>query len=118
MLNRGEVSIEKTENPDLYKSERTNMEKFSWSVPNGKYMLKMHFAENLEDVKKEGERVFSIDAMGEKITNLDIFKEAGGANKALVKTLKVNVTKGKIEINFIKSEQKEPLINGIEILPE
>ncbi|HLX63396.1 MAG TPA: malectin domain-containing carbohydrate-binding protein [Planctomycetota bacterium] len=118
MLDYGKVKIAGTDNPELYSSEHTNMEKFSWPLANGKYLLKLHFAENLDEVKKPGDRVFSIDAMGQKINNLDVFKEAGGFNKALVKELHVNVTGGKLEINFIKSDQKEPMIDGIEIIPE
>lgn len=117
MVDLGKVKIEGTNNPELYTSEHSNMEKFSWPLPNGKYTLKLHFVENPEDVKKVGERVFSIDALGEKIKSLDILKEAGGFNKALVKTLHVTVTGAKLEISF-KAEQKEPLINGIEIIPE
>lgn len=117
MVDLGIVKVENTDNPEIYVSEHTNMEKFSWPVPNGKYIVRMHFVENPDDVKKAGERVFSIDVMGEKIKDLDIFSEAGGANKALVKSVKANVTAGKIEILF-KAEQKEPLINGIEIVPK
>jgi hypothetical protein len=118
MLDYGKVKVANTDNPELYGSEHTNMEKFSWPVANGKYLLKLHFSENLDEVKKAGDRVFSIEAMGQKINNLDVFKEAGGLNKALVKELHVKVTGGKLEINFIKSEQKEPMIDGIEIIPE
>lgn len=118
MLDYGKVKIANTANPELYGSEHCNMEKFSWPVANGKYLLKLHFSENLDEVKKAGDRVFSIDAMGQKIKDLDVFKEAGGLNRALVKELHVTATAGKIEINFIKSEMKEPMIDGIEIIPE
>ena len=118
MVDRGKVAIEKTADPEIYSTERCCMEKFSWPVPNGKYKLQLHFAETFEDVKKTGERIFSMDVMGEKVKDFDIFKEADGANKALVKTFHVNATSGKVEIVFSKSEQKEPAINGIEILPE
>lgn len=118
MVDRGKVAIENTADAELYSTERCCMEKFSWAVPNGKYKLQLHFAETFDDVKKIGERVFSMDVMGEKLLDFDIFKEAPGANKALVKTFHVNATAGKIEIVFTKSEQKEPAINGIEILPE
>ena len=117
MLDHGKIKIENTDNPDLYMSERVNVEKFSWPVANGKYMVKLHFSENLEEVRKEGERVFGVDVQGAKIKDVDIFKESGGSGKALVKTVHVNVSNGKLDINFIKNN-KEPLINGIEILPE
>jgi len=117
MVDLGKVKIEGTTNPDIYTSEHSNMEKFAWPVANGKYAVKLHFVENPEDAKNIGERVFSMDVSGEKINKLDIIKEAGGVNKALVKTVHVMVTTGKIEITF-KGEQKEPLINGIEIIPE
>ena len=117
MVDLGKIKVENTDNPEIYTSEHNNMEKFTWPVPNGKYTVKLHFIENPDDVKKAGERVFTIDVLGEKLKDLDIFSEAGGANKALVKSVNVNVTGGKIEILF-KAEQKEPVINGIEIVPE
>lgn len=117
LVDLGKLKVEGTDNPQLYTSEHSNMESFSQALPNGKYTVKLHFIESPDDVKKEGERLFSIDVMGEKMKSFDIFKEAGGANKALVKTFHVNVTEGRVQIGF-KSEQKEALVNGIEIIPE
>lgn len=117
MVDRGQVAIANTSIPELYSSERCCMDKFTWPVPKGKYAVKLHFAETFDEVKKPGDRLFSFDINGEKVKNFDIFKEAGGSNKAVVKTYHVDAKDGKIEIEFTKVE-KEPEINGIEILPE
>jgi hypothetical protein len=118
MVDRGKIAIANTDMPDLYMTERCCMEKFVWAVPNGRYTLKLHFAETFDEVKKPGDRLFGLDVSGQKIKDFDIFKEAGGANRALVKSFQVEVKNGKVEIDFTKSENKEPEINGIEILPE
>jgi hypothetical protein len=118
MVDRGKIAIAGTDLSDLYTTERCCMEKFVWAVPNGKYTVKLHFAETFDEVKKSGDRLFGLDVNGEKVKDFDIFKEAGGPNKALVKTFRVDVKSGKVEIDFTKSDSKEPEINGIEIIPE
>ena len=52
------------------------------------------------------------------LKGLDVFKEAGGPNKPLVREFKgVEVTGGKLVIGFTADVQN-PEINGIEILAE
>jgi len=53
----------------------------------------------------------------QEIKELDVFKEAGGSAKALIKTVPVTVNDGKLDISFTFGEQN-PQINGIEIIPQ
>lgn len=82
--------------------------------------LTFHFAE-LEDVKS-GERVFDIVAQEKTvIEKLDVVQEAGGMNKALIKTVS-DIKGGKrIILNFkpiaANPEQRTaPILSGIEII--
>jgi hypothetical protein len=42
-IERPDIQIANTKSPDLYRSEHYSMESFSWPVPNGKYVVKLHF---------------------------------------------------------------------------
>jgi hypothetical protein len=83
------------------------------------YTVKLYFSEP-DDVKK-GERVFDI-LLQDKIVakDVDIFKESGGRNKALVKEFpKIKATKKlKLELkskNNANTFKTVPLLNAIEI---
>ena len=54
------------------------MSGFSQTVVNGKYIVKLHFAETFEGVTDAGQRVFTVDVEGHKIKNLDVYAKAGG----------------------------------------
>src|SRR5262249_28159153 len=53
------------------------------------------------------------------LNNLDIYKETGGANVAIVKVFNVTVSDGMMNIHFAptSSTSGTPIISGIEILP-
>jgi len=81
------------------------------------YTVRLHFAELNE--KEPGKRVFNVSLNGKPIlTDLDIFKEAGGKYKALVKNFTGIVAdeNGRITVDFDKGKSGTPQINGIEIL--
>jgi hypothetical protein len=48
------------------------------------------------------------------ISNLDVFAETGGRNRALIKSERVSVNDGNLNIQFIPVVQN-PMINGIEV---
>jgi gluconolactonase len=116
VIERAGLEIENTENDELYRSERYSMESFSQGVPNGKYEVKLHFAETFEGIYGEGERVFSFTVNGKEFKDFDVWAKAGGGLKAYVETVPVDVTDGKITITF-ESNIENPEINGIEIIP-
>jgi hypothetical protein len=100
----------------VYHSEHYSMSAFSQPVPNGKYTVKLHFAETYEGVTDKGQRVFSVNVQGQDFKDIDVFDKAGGALKAYVVTVPVEVTNGKLDITFT-SNIENPEINGIEIIP-
>jgi hypothetical protein len=49
-VERPDLAIANTKDPGLYQAERYSMTSFSWPLPNGKYTVKLHFAETYEGV--------------------------------------------------------------------
>jgi enterochelin esterase family protein len=115
-IERPDIQIANTKNPDLYRAERYSMESFSWPVPNGKYVVKLHFAETFDGITGPGERVFSFNVLGQEFRDFDVWVKAGGALKAYVETVNVEVTDGKIKVAFTPKVEN-PQINAIEIIP-
>lgn len=115
-VDRGPIEIVGTDKPDIYRTERYGMESFSVATANGKYTVKLHFAETFSGVSGPGERVFGVKVEDKDLGKVDVFKEAGAANKALVKSVEVNVMDGKLDIVFTADTQN-PEINAIEIIP-
>jgi hypothetical protein len=85
-------------------------------VPNGKYLVKLHFCETFDGITAPGGRVFSFNVEGQEFKDFDIMVKAGGAQRAYIETVKVEVADGKLDITFTPKEEN-PEINGIEILP-
>lgn len=116
-IERPDIQIANTKSPDLYRSERYSMDSFSWSVPNGKYTVKLHFAETFEGITGPGERVFSFNVQGKDFKDFDPWVKAGGFLKAYIETVPVEVTDGKIKITFTPNVEN-PQICAIEIIPQ
>ena len=115
-VERSDLQIENTKTPEVYRSEHYSMSKFSVNVPNGKYTVKLHFCETYEGIEGPGQRVFSFNVMGHEFKDFDVWVKAGGPRKPYVETVNVNVTGGKLDINFT-SNVENPQINAIEIIP-
>ena len=111
-----DLAIGNTKTPEVYRTEHYRMTSFTRALPNGKYTVKLHFAETYDEITDAGQRVFTVDVNGTEIKDLDIVKEAGGAKKALVKVVPVTITNGKLSITFTPKAQSTS-INGIEIVP-
>jgi hypothetical protein len=116
VADRGDVAIANTSMLGVYRTEHYSMTSFSQAVPNGKYTVKLHFAETYDGITAKGERVFTVKVQDKELKDLDVFGETGGLNKALVKRFDVAVTGGKLSIVFTANVQN-PEINGIEIIP-
>ena len=93
------------------------MDSFSWPIPNGKYMLKLHFAETFEGITGPGERVFSFNVQGKDFKDFDPWVKAGGFLKPYIETVPVEVTDGKIKVTFTPKVEN-PQICAVEIIPE
>jgi len=111
-----DLQIANTKDPAIYRSEHYGMTSFSCKLPDGKYTVKLHFAETYEEITGPGQRVFSFNVGGQEFKAFDVFVKAGGANRAYVETANANVTDGKLDITFT-SDVQSPEINGIEIIP-
>jgi len=111
------MTIANTKDPGLFRSEHYGMSSFSCSVPNGKYMAKLYFAETFEGITGTGQRVFSFNVQGHEFKDFDVWAKAAGANRAYIETVPVEVTNGKFNIVFT-SNIENPEINAIEILPQ
>jgi len=93
------------------------MESFAWKLPNGKYLVKLYFAETYEGISGPGERVFSFTVQGREFKDFDVWAKAGGFNRAYIESVPVEVTNGEIRITFTPKVQN-PQINAIEIIPQ
>lgn len=116
-ISRPDLRIANTPNPDLYRSEHYGMEAFSWPVSNGRYILKLHFAETFEGITGPGGRVFSFNVQGMEFKDFDLWVKAGGFAKAYMETVPVEVTNRQIRITFTPKTEN-PQICAIEILPQ
>jgi hypothetical protein len=116
VIERPDVEVANTKDQAIYRSEHYAMDSFSRLLPNGKYQVKLHFAETYDGITGPGERVFSFSVQGQEFKNFDVWKKAGGPLKAYVETVNVEVTDGKLLIKFT-SNIENPEINAIEIIP-
>jgi hypothetical protein len=111
VADRGAIAIDATTEDRLYQTERWGLSGYTAKVPNGKYTVRLHFAETYQNAA--GTRIFTVKVEDRTIANLDVFAEAGGKNKALVKTLNdVVVADGEMNIDFTGSGA---LVNAVEI---
>ena len=113
-------------NADLYRSEWTGgasqgvpagASAFSLHFPirNGKYQVRLHFAELNKPAP--GLRIFDVKL--ENVTvlqNFDIFREAGGLDRAIVRSFEVDVQDGAVDLDFIRRVENAKL-SALEILP-
>jgi hypothetical protein len=115
-IDRTGIAVGNTKTPSIYTAERYSMSSFSQVVPNGKYTVKLHFAETYEGISGVGERVFDFNVEGKEFKDFDVTAKAGGVMKAYVETVAVEVKDGKLDISFT-SKIENPQINALEIIP-
>jgi hypothetical protein len=117
-IGRPQVGITGTEIARIYETERYSMGSYQFTVPNGKYTVRLHFAETFEGIMGPGQRVFSVSVPGqETLKDLDLFKTVGPL-KPLIKEYKgVAVENGQLVVGFTPNIEN-PQICGIEIFAE
>ena len=115
-IERPEVKIEGTKDQAIYQAERYSMTKFSQPLPNGKYIVKLHFAETYDGITDKGQRVFSFNVEGHEFKDFDVWAKAGGGLRAYVESVPVDIADGQLDITFTQNIEN-PEINGIEIIP-
>lgn len=103
----------------VYQSERWGECTYAVpAVPGRAYTIRLHFAETTFDAA--GARKFSVDINGKRVlTDFDVFAEAGGKFKAVVRDFPAirPDAKGQIVIAFVNGSADQPKISGIEIVP-
>jgi hypothetical protein len=118
-------SVAGTDDPGLYRSERFGNFSYTFPVAQGTYTAILHFNEAFHGPSNPGgggvgSREFDVYFNGVALLReFDIFKEAGGANRALRKEfhgLKPNAL-GKLVFTF-QPIRNYPSVNAIEIIPE
>jgi enterochelin esterase-like enzyme len=117
-IDRPDVGITGTDFPRIYETERYSMGSYKFTVPNGKYTVRLHFAETFEGITGPEGRVFSVSVPGQAVLkDLDLFKTVGFL-KPLVKEYKsVPVENSQLVIGFTPNIEN-PQICGIEVLAE
>src|SRR5712692_5870918 len=117
------AAISGTTDPKLYQDERWGQ--FSYSIPvvNGTYDVTFHFVELYYTAGScIGKRIFSMDILdtptSPDIANLDICAAAGGADRALVRTVTgVQVSDGSLDIMSVYGSADDPEVAAIEVTP-
>lgn len=112
-IDHGNFQVEGTDNPTIYHTERFGLSGYSLPVANGPYLVRLHFTEAYFTHARE--RIFSVNVGGVEFRNMDVF-DAVGFHHALIKEATVNVSDGKLDINF-SSSVNLPEINALEIVP-
>ncbi|MBL8659864.1 MAG: hypothetical protein JNM75_08930 [Rhodospirillales bacterium] len=116
-VDRGPIAVANAADERIYRTERWGLDGYTLPLPVGMYAVRLHFAETSAGVVESGKRVFSVDVEGRRLDNLDVFAEAGGARKALVKTFdNVIVRDGELDIAF-ERKLGEPMIDALEVEP-
>jgi len=104
----------------IYQNERWGEFGYAFRdlLPNTQYTINLHFAETNPTVISAGERLFDISVNGKKVaTNYDIFAAAGGALKAVVKTLTANSDEhGMLTVQLQRGPISLPILNAIEVI--
>ena len=104
-------AIAGTRDDALYRSEAWGPDGLSYDLelPDGAYVVELHFAEIWSGAFRDGARVFDVLLEGRRvIDDLDVFGEAG-ARSALVKAIPVTVEDGALSIDLVKGVQNPKL---------
>jgi N-acetylneuraminic acid mutarotase len=91
---------------------------FTFNIPvsNGGYEVRLYFVELNKNAANQ--RLFDVNIEGgaNELTNFDIFAQAGGINKVIMRSFPVNITDGNVTIAFIRQVENAK-ISAIEIVP-
>ena len=129
-LPSSELDIIDSEDDPVYQTQRVDIKKFKLDVPNGKYVISLHWAElesnieheklvyNLGDDKVSesvSDRVFNVLVNGSYIEKNFNLTEQYGAERAISKKYEIVVSNGKGIIIDFESVKGAPILNAIQI---
>ena|GEM_PF-346046 len=103
----------------LYQSQRYGSPfSYVFNVPAGSYQVTLKFAETYWTAV--GDRVFNVSINGNTVlTNFDLFKTAGGQNKAIDEVFNsIAPSGGAITIQFGPATADNAMVDAIQIIPE
>ena len=112
--------INGTEDDVIYQTERYGMQSYRFDVPNGDYMITLHFAEIYYSASYK--RSINVMLEGDPIlSGYDIYKEAPGKNEAnsrvfSTRDLGLSIMDNRIDLDFSANIDMAK-ISGIEIEP-
>ncbi|MGA9070412.1 MAG: malectin domain-containing carbohydrate-binding protein [Terracidiphilus sp.] len=118
-------SINRTQDPDFYRTNRQGSFRYNIPLKQGVYELRLHFAETeynqeLPGGGGEGSRILTVRANGKALlTRFDIVADAGASGTADVKVFPgiVPASDGQLHLEFAGDEGKQAILSAIEILP-
>ena len=89
---------------------------FNRAVANGRWTVRLHFNEHNQ--RAVGLRRFDVNVEGgaTELPNLDVFQQAGGADRPIVREITTDVTDGTMNVAFIRRVENA-MVNGIELIP-
>jgi len=112
----GAHDIAGTEDDAIYQTERYGVMNYNIPVANGKYTVRLHFAEIYSGCQYIGCRIFNVGVNGTPLlSNFDIFAKVGGYAATIAQTT-ATVSNGSLNIN-LTAIKENPKISGIEIIP-
>lgn len=103
--------------PDVLETERWGEFTYAIPVKAGKYRVRLVFAETSQP--RPGGRKFHVDLNRQRVlTDFEIFAEAGGANRAIVKEFDAEPDRnGNLVIAFRRGSANEPEVRAVQVLP-
>jgi hypothetical protein len=125
-VDRPDLAVTGTTDARLYQTERYSMDSYHFKVPNGKYLLKLHFSEDYEGVTEPTMRLFTYAVKDgapkdgkviKEVKDFSPWKASGAHAKAYIDNVPLDVTAGEISITFTANVEN-PQINAIEIIPQ
>jgi len=85
-------------------------------VPNGRYLVRLHFAEVYWSDAQQRSFDVDIDGGAKELIDLDVFAETGGRDRALVRDFYTDVADGEVDIDFITGVENAK-ISAVEVIP-
>ena len=116
VVDRGPIAIAGTVAPRVFQTERWCPAGYELPIPNGRYTVTLGFAETSPNVTGPGGRVFDVSVEGKALPSIDVFNETGGPDRALNRSMRVNVVDGSLSIAFTKKVEC-PMVDAIEVQP-
>ena len=105
-------AIAGTDEDPLYRDQRLGMKSYRFDVPDGHYRVDLRFAELVE--RRAGRRIFNVTIEGVPvIPYLDVAAEAPGRYVALDRSFEVDVSDGRLDIDFGAHVGDRAIVNAI-----